>query len=560
MSSWWTQNPEYEYTFFNDSAAANFVRDYGSADERRAYRSLRVGAQRADLFRLLYLREMGGVYADLDQELGSPLRSWIPADASAVVGRYWPYELLIFAPQHPIMVATAKSAVANVNRQLDLHLRNSTERCTSPHTCVLTQTGPAILQIAAREAAVAEGCDKPRSAGLEPKRDCHAGASAVMRSVHYCAEFGKNTFPAWTFCGASRHWDCRFYAGNSTSRFSQPRPWRCGKNHWQSRSRHAADFFDLDAAAAPEAPLEHADDSGRRGAYAFTLFGACPEATQLSLLASIALLRATAPTFPIVVLATPGCGAARLPKLHALLATLGATTTEPREAVGPVRCSGNFWGEGYNTSYEKYAIWAAEKYDALLYLDTDLAVLKNMDHVIRDLLAMPEMNAHALTPDGCGGNVRHAFNTGVWGVRPNRTLYRTLVNYLRGTRIPCQLGEQTASMAFFRDWTPRRRQKLGTMGVGELHYGYNAIPAHGPIGSCLRRAGLPESALHVVHWAGNSKRRDRAAAKNRWPGDDLERSALARFEAEACRWQPQLLGTSCSEAGGCQVGWVRGVE
>ena len=183
-----------------------------------------------------------------------------------------------------------------------------------------------------------------------------------------------------------------------------------------------------------------------------------------------------------------------------------------------------------------------------------------MDHVIRDLLAMPEMNAHALTPDGCGGNVHHAFNTGVWGVRPNRTLYRTLVNYLRGTRIPCQLGEQTASMAFFREWTPRRRQKLGTMGVGELHYGYNAIPAHGPVGSCLRRAGLPESALHVVHWAGNSKRRDRAAAKNRWPGDEVEQRARARFEAEACRWQPQLLGTSCSEAAGCRVGWIRGVE
>ena len=247
---------------------------------------------------------------------------------------------------------------------------------------------------------MAEGCDKPRSAGREPQRDCHAGASAVMRAVHYCAEFGKNTFPAWTFCGASRHWAVD--STLATARVGFRSQGRGGAARAiGSRDRGAPTTFRFGRRRAPEASPERADDSGRRGAYAFTLFGACPEATQLSLLASIALLRATSPTFPIVVLATPGCGAARLPKLHSLLATLGVRTTEPLEAVGPVRCSGNFWGEGYNTSYEKYAIWAAEEYDALLYLDTDLAVLKNMDHVIRDLLAMPEMNAHALTPDGC---------------------------------------------------------------------------------------------------------------------------------------------------------------
>ena len=173
-----------------------------------------------------------------------------------------------------------------------------------------------------------------------------------------------------------------------------------------------------------------------------------------------------------MVLATPAAARRGLRpwpacrSLHSLLATLGVTTKsrERRSARATERVP--FWGEGYNTSYEKYAIWAAEEYDALLYLDTDLAVLKNLDHVIRDLLAMPEMNAHALTPDGCGGNVRHAFNTGVWGVRPNCDALPHARQLPRGTRIPCQLGEQTASMAFFRV-SASRATKRRAMGVGE---------------------------------------------------------------------------------------------
>ena len=64
------------------------------------------------------------------------------------------------------------------------------------------------------------------------------------------------------------------------------------------------------------------------------------------------------------------------------------TTTEPLEAVGPVRCSGNFWGEGYNTSYEKYAIWAAEEYDALVTKVVDFNGQKLLTFLAAGLFVM----------------------------------------------------------------------------------------------------------------------------------------------------------------------------
>ena len=53
----------------SDDDCDAFVGAHASEDERAAYGLLRTGAQRADLFRLLFLKAIGGVYADLDLEL-----------------------------------------------------------------------------------------------------------------------------------------------------------------------------------------------------------------------------------------------------------------------------------------------------------------------------------------------------------------------------------------------------------------------------------------------------------------------------------------------------------
>ena len=106
MQKWWQLNPEYEYTFYSDAAALRFVDAHAAPSEVQAYRAVRMGAQKADLFRLVALRYAGGVYADADTELRHPLRSFVPAAASAVVGRFWGSEFMATRSSHALSSAS----------------------------------------------------------------------------------------------------------------------------------------------------------------------------------------------------------------------------------------------------------------------------------------------------------------------------------------------------------------------------------------------------------------------------------------------------------------------
>ena len=74
MSSWRKLNGDYEFRFFDDQDAHALVIAVGSRAEVTAYESVLAGASRADLFRVLYLKYFGGVWADLDTEARSPLQ------------------------------------------------------------------------------------------------------------------------------------------------------------------------------------------------------------------------------------------------------------------------------------------------------------------------------------------------------------------------------------------------------------------------------------------------------------------------------------------------------
>ena len=76
MSSWWELNPEYSYHIFDDADMFDFVMRFCNPRERAAFMRSLVGAQRADLFRVYLLRELGGLYTDTDSSLRRPLREW----------------------------------------------------------------------------------------------------------------------------------------------------------------------------------------------------------------------------------------------------------------------------------------------------------------------------------------------------------------------------------------------------------------------------------------------------------------------------------------------------
>ena len=187
MRAWWELNPEYRYRFFDDEQAARFVRQRGSADEQLAYRALITGAQKADVFRLLALKYDGGVYADVDSELRAPLSSVIPRGASAVVGRFWTSEFMAYEPQHPILVEAARRVASGVLQQLRwlqalaLNGTDHSQRCRSPHSCVLKVTGPPVYMDAAATLAERLGCTS--RGRLPAQRDCRHAVPRFLWSA-----------------------------------------------------------------------------------------------------------------------------------------------------------------------------------------------------------------------------------------------------------------------------------------------------------------------------------------------------------------------------------------
>mgnify|MGYP000208509273 CR=1 FL=1 len=68
---WSTMHPEWNYNFFDETTAVDFIGDAHGAAALRAFRSAQHPATKADLLRLAFLAVHGGVWADIDDR---PLR------------------------------------------------------------------------------------------------------------------------------------------------------------------------------------------------------------------------------------------------------------------------------------------------------------------------------------------------------------------------------------------------------------------------------------------------------------------------------------------------------
>ena len=207
------------------------------------------------------------------------------------------------------------------------------------------------------------------------------------------------------------------------------------------------------------------DAESSRAAYAFALFGT-PRAEQLSasearaaksLLTSVAMLQRTSPRFPVVLLASPEWQA--VAALMRRLEQLCVTPIHP-PSIGQPRCTGKKlrW-ETLSLTYGKLGIWGLEQYASVLILDLDVAVVRNLDHVLLYMLRNPEVT-ELRSPAGCQAQPRWpaasspsrgscleenrglgaCFNTGVWAVRPNNEAYGSLVRLKEG-------GEREATEA-----------------------------------------------------------------------------------------------------------------
>ena len=225
MEQWWVLNPDYEYAFFNDSHARRYVVARAAPEEAQAYLALIRGAQRADLFRMIFMKYSGGVYADLDTKALNPLSTAIPPMASAYTGQSWSFEFLAYEPRHPIikdgllqMTSRVLGFVAALkeNASKACEPKNATKlcyesskACFGAHRCVVSTTGPLAYQSGVGDATHRLRCTNRRrtpNAG-----HCIQSNSSAMQRVHVCENsrgFDQRDRPRLT-CNISWHLDCR---------------------------------------------------------------------------------------------------------------------------------------------------------------------------------------------------------------------------------------------------------------------------------------------------------------------------------------------------------------
>ena len=143
MATWWKANHEYAYNLLDDADCNRVVADLASASELDAYQTLKTGVQRADLARVLLLREIGGVYADTDMTVTHPLRAVLPANATMMVlspGAV--FEVIMSAPNNPLLSTHLEAARTAINAQAGFACGDSPEGCHGYIGCIHNVTGP----------------------------------------------------------------------------------------------------------------------------------------------------------------------------------------------------------------------------------------------------------------------------------------------------------------------------------------------------------------------------------------------------------------------------------
>lgn len=125
IQTWLGLNPEYEYACFDAADRLAFIDSFDCADLaitadelRKAYRSVKPGAGKADLFRYVMIFDRGGIYMDIDTVCLRALRELIHPEDDTVSGIGMRGDLhqwgLIYAPRHPFLKRAIENGVRHI--------------------------------------------------------------------------------------------------------------------------------------------------------------------------------------------------------------------------------------------------------------------------------------------------------------------------------------------------------------------------------------------------------------------------------------------------------------
>lgn len=113
------KNPNWTYHFYDDERVLQFFKEEFPLEYLKAYRSLTIGAAKADFFRYAILYKKGGLYLDIDSYDKTPLDDFINEDDVAIIthegnpGLYCQWGL-IFDKGHPFLKRTLEKVLDNI--------------------------------------------------------------------------------------------------------------------------------------------------------------------------------------------------------------------------------------------------------------------------------------------------------------------------------------------------------------------------------------------------------------------------------------------------------------
>jgi mannosyltransferase OCH1-like enzyme len=136
---WVRLNPNHVHHFVDEIAAANFIEEHFGADYRECFEYAHHPAMKADMFRLAYIWQNGGVYVDADDSCVVPLDSWLVNESINLVLTLSPeptpytHNWFIAArPRHPVIGAALQSAFASVRTAISNGSKNAIWEDTGP--------------------------------------------------------------------------------------------------------------------------------------------------------------------------------------------------------------------------------------------------------------------------------------------------------------------------------------------------------------------------------------------------------------------------------------------
>jgi hypothetical protein len=118
MDGFRDRNPTFEYEFFDEVRAADFIARHQGARALAAFKAIAVPAMKSDFFRLCAIETWGGAYIDSDHLSLAPLESLLAGETQSIVpifGEFLNCHFLYFPrPADPFIQACLALSVDNI--------------------------------------------------------------------------------------------------------------------------------------------------------------------------------------------------------------------------------------------------------------------------------------------------------------------------------------------------------------------------------------------------------------------------------------------------------------